>query len=109
MTSCDECQHHGSQARITITGLETYNGNFVVLSLGDPDFWGSAVVVGGQVALDMLCWECDQPDFRHGNYMAVLLVYDSANSLNEKYSGFIISKVISAGANTLQFAEFTAR
>ena len=108
MTACDDgsCTHHGSSARITVNGLGDYNGNFAFLSLGSAEFWGSANVVSGSISVDMLCWECDQPDFRPGAHMVMLVIYNSLFDLTEKYTGVIATKVISAGNTTLQYNEF---
>ena len=109
MTACDDgtCKHHGSNARITIDGLSAYNGNFAFLSLGDTEFWGSGNVNSGSVTVDILCWECDQPDFRPGSYMVVLVIYNSVLDTTEKYSGFILTRVISAGNSSLNLSDFT--
>jgi len=113
MAACEDevgCSvtHGGDSAKITLTGTGAKAGNFVFLSL-DTKYYGYTIVPSnGQVIVDMLCWECDEPDFKAGNYALSLRIDESSQKGSTTlYEGTIANKNIPAGNSTIQLNDFT--
>ena len=115
MAACggdDGCSktHGGASAKISITGTGANVGNFVFLTLNDTAFYGYTIVASsGTISdIEMLCWECDEPDFKAGTYKVYLRIDQSSSKDSPTiYEGTITSKSISAGNSTILFSEFS--
>jgi hypothetical protein len=114
MTACEEdedCKHTGT-AKITITDLSEYNNEHAMLVVGNREFWGTGKITSGSIAIEMLCWECDQPDFKAGTYDVALSIADTFSNLADddkrSFFGIIIpNKTIPAGNSSLKLSDFT--
>ena len=119
MMSCDwlfepspnpnPCANH-TQAAITITGLEEYNGEYAMVFLGTGNTnkfkggWGS--INNGSVKIYLLCLTCDNLGFTPGNYWVDLIIEDFDDEL--LFEGIATTRNISSGNNNMAFSLFKA-